>query len=135
MVEAERCPDCGAERLSDESAGPALHIDGPARDPGLEMRSGVEALPRPGALTSPQARAVCLARFAHHELMAVELFAWALLRWPEGITLASPGRDVGPCGDPFSSWYVRWPNRFGRDRAEHGRSFGDVELFSRRLLL
>ncbi len=72
-----------AARLSDESAGPVLHIDGPARDPGLEMRSGVEALPRPGALTSPQARAVCLARFAHHELMAVELFAWALLRWPD----------------------------------------------------
>jgi uncharacterized ferritin-like protein (DUF455 family) len=47
------------------------------------MRSGVAPLPRPGALTSPEARAVCLARFAHHELMAVELFAWALLRWPE----------------------------------------------------
>jgi uncharacterized ferritin-like protein (DUF455 family) len=72
-----------AERLSDQPAGPSLCIDGPARDPGLEMRSGVESLPRPGALASPQARAVCLARFAHHELMAVELFAWALLRWPE----------------------------------------------------
>ena len=72
-----------AERLSDESAGPPLCVDGPARDPGLEMRSGVEPLPRPRALTSPEARAVCLARFAHHELMAVELFAWALLRWPE----------------------------------------------------
>lgn len=54
----------------------------PARDPGLEMASGSEPLPRPGALRDPRARALCLARFAHHELQAVELFAWALLRWP-----------------------------------------------------
>ena len=76
-------PEWLGERLSDESVGPPLCIDGPARDPGLEMRPGVEPLPRTGALTSPAARAVCLARFAHHELMAVELFAWALLRWPD----------------------------------------------------
>lgn len=60
-----------------------VHLDVPARDPGLELQSGVEALPRPGKLGDPAARAVCLAKFAHHELMAVELFAWALLRWPE----------------------------------------------------
>lgn len=54
----------------------------PARDPGLEMREGAPTLPRPGDLGEPGPRAVCLARFAHHELMAVELFAWALLRWP-----------------------------------------------------
>lgn len=47
------------------------------------MRAGVERLPRPRALVDPAARALCLARFAHHELMAVELFAWAILRWPE----------------------------------------------------
>ncbi len=53
------------------------------------MTGGADALPRPGALKDPAARARCLARFAHHELMAVELFAWALLRWPE---LPSPLR-------------------------------------------
>ncbi len=40
-------------------------------------------MPRPAALREARARAQCLARFAHHELMAVELFAWALLRWPD----------------------------------------------------
>ena len=49
----------------------------------LELVGDVERLPRPGALRSAEARSVCLARFAHHELMAVELLAWALLRWPE----------------------------------------------------
>jgi len=47
------------------------------------MGSNAGPLPRPGELTDPKARAKCLARFAHHELMAVELFAWALLRWPD----------------------------------------------------
>ena len=60
-----------------------VRIAGPARDPGLEMRGKVDPLPRPGRLKDPAARAACLAKFAHHELMAVELFAWALLRWPE----------------------------------------------------
>jgi uncharacterized ferritin-like protein (DUF455 family) len=55
----------------------------PARDPALSMRGQVERLPRPGALGDPKARAECLARFAHHELMAVEMFAWAILRWPD----------------------------------------------------
>ncbi len=55
----------------------------PARGPGLEMASGAVSLPRPGELRSPKARALALARFAHHELQAVELFAWAILRWPE----------------------------------------------------
>jgi len=55
----------------------------PERSAGLAMGPGVGRLPRPGALSDPRARAQCLARFAHHELMAVELFAWALLRWPE----------------------------------------------------
>ena len=55
----------------------------PARDPELSLSSGAEKLPRPGQLGDPEARAACLARFAHHELMTVELFAWALLRWPD----------------------------------------------------
>jgi uncharacterized ferritin-like protein (DUF455 family) len=62
---------------------PAVRIGRPARSPELRMRSPVAPLPRPRELADRDARARCLARFAHHELMAVELFAWALLRWPE----------------------------------------------------
>jgi uncharacterized ferritin-like protein (DUF455 family) len=84
-LEAKLAPPVGSsgEALLDQPAGPALCFDRPARDPDLEMHSGVEPLPRPGELASREARAHCLARFANHELMAVELFAWALLRWPD----------------------------------------------------
>ncbi|MFP8874444.1 MAG: DUF455 family protein [Myxococcota bacterium] len=76
-----RMPDGGL--LPDLDPGPAVHRSRPARDPGLSLASGAEPLPRPGQLLDPSARAICLARFAHHELMAVELFAWALLRWTQ----------------------------------------------------
>jgi uncharacterized ferritin-like protein (DUF455 family) len=62
---------------------PPVRIDRPVRGPALAMRGRVAPLPRPHELADADARALCLARFAHHELMAVELFAWALLRWPE----------------------------------------------------
>jgi len=84
-LEAKLAPAIGpsGEILPDEPAGPPLCFDRPARDPELEMHAGAESLPRPGELVSPEARARCLARFANHELMAVEFFAWALLRWPD----------------------------------------------------
>jgi uncharacterized ferritin-like protein (DUF455 family) len=40
-------------------------------------------LPRPQALAGAAARVQCLARFAHHELQAIELMAWALLAYPD----------------------------------------------------
>jgi hypothetical protein len=84
-LEAKLAPPVGSsgEALPDEPTGPPLCIDRPVRDPELEMHGGVESLPRPGELASPEARARCLARFANHELMAVEFLAWASLRWPD----------------------------------------------------
>jgi uncharacterized ferritin-like protein (DUF455 family) len=60
----------------------AVDVDRPTRSGALAMVEGAEKLPRLGELSSPAARAVTISRFAHHELMAVELFAWALLRFP-----------------------------------------------------
>ncbi len=68
--------------LDDRAPGAPLAIRRPARAPELALAGGSEKLPAPAALGDPEARGLCLARFAHHELMAVELFAWALLRWP-----------------------------------------------------
>lgn len=56
--------------------------DLPARNPEIGFSSNGRKLPKPSALHEADKRAECLARFAHHELMAVELLAWALLRWP-----------------------------------------------------
>jgi uncharacterized ferritin-like protein (DUF455 family) len=68
--------------LVDGAADPIL-VEAPARDGMLAMRHGSDKLPRPGALADAGARAACLSRFAHHELQAIELFAWALLAFPQ----------------------------------------------------
>jgi uncharacterized ferritin-like protein (DUF455 family) len=68
--------------LPDPRTNSPVFIDRPARDAGLRMQGKNDRLPRPGQLSDPEHRKRCLSRFAHHELMAVELFAWALLRWP-----------------------------------------------------
>jgi uncharacterized ferritin-like protein (DUF455 family) len=74
--------DARGSSLPDPQMESPVFIDQPARGPGLRMQGGSHRLPRPGQLSDPEHRKRCLSRFAHHELMAVELFAWALLRWP-----------------------------------------------------
>jgi len=66
----------------EEPAGRVLRIRRPARQWPLRMSSGAVPLPAASALRNPRARPAVLARLAHHELQAVELFAFALLRWP-----------------------------------------------------
>jgi uncharacterized ferritin-like protein (DUF455 family) len=40
-------------------------------------------MPRPSQLASAEKRAICLHRFANHELQATEVMAWALLAYPD----------------------------------------------------
>ena len=65
-----------------DTPGPAVFVDRPARHDHIQIRSGVDRLPNLSELRDPHARAVCVERFANHELMAVELFAWVLLAYP-----------------------------------------------------
>jgi uncharacterized ferritin-like protein (DUF455 family) len=100
----------------------AEDIDAPVRAPQLTMHEGSEKLPPLNALHGVEARAICLSRFAHHELMAAELFAWALLRFPE----APAGLRRG--------WVAALREeldhlRLYLDRlTAHGVAFGDVPL-------
>lgn len=65
------------------AGAPTRPIDEPARAPDIAFVKRAAPLPQTHELERPDARARCLARFAHHELMAVELLAWALLRWTD----------------------------------------------------
>lgn len=74
-------PDC----LTDSNPGPAIFWDEPVRPPGMEFhrRGREEKLPSFQEHGSADKRAVCLHRFAGHELLAVEIMAYALLAFPE----------------------------------------------------
>lgn len=75
--------DAQGNPLPDTPSGPAVEIERPTRGPGLRMGGGSDRLARPGLLRDPEHRRRTLSRFAHHELQAVEYFAWALVRWPD----------------------------------------------------
>jgi uncharacterized ferritin-like protein (DUF455 family) len=69
---------------TDERPGPALRVEAPKRPPDLAIRAGREArVPPPEAMHDPAQRRRILHALANHELQAAELFAWALLAFPE----------------------------------------------------
>jgi uncharacterized ferritin-like protein (DUF455 family) len=72
--------------LTDEHPGPELRPATPGRPPGLEIGrggAGAARIPAAAGLRDPDQRRRILHGFANHELQAVELFAWALLAYPE----------------------------------------------------
>ncbi len=75
-------PDVSAE-ASWESDFSALRIAAPGRPPELSVVERSAPTPTGRALARPEARARLLHTFVHHELQAAELFAWAVLAFPE----------------------------------------------------
>lgn len=73
------------EHLTDNTPGAPLLIKEPVRSIDLRFHKHTrkDRLPSLLALSSPDKRAVCLHRFAGHELLAVEIMAHALLAFPE----------------------------------------------------
>lgn len=78
-------PPGGLDAITDHAPGEAMAWSEPARPPELQIASRKERkrLPALGALHDPQMRVRCLHAFANHELMAIELMAWALLAFPD----------------------------------------------------
>lgn len=74
-------PSC----LTDLMPGPARFWDTPSRPPGMAFKrhSKEEKLPAFHEHGEADKRAACLHRFAGHELLAVEIMAYALLAFPE----------------------------------------------------
>jgi uncharacterized ferritin-like protein (DUF455 family) len=70
--------------LTDENPGPPLRAAGPGRPPNLRIAPGgtVDA-PSVAGLHDPAQRPRILHALANHELQAAELFAWALLAFPD----------------------------------------------------
>lgn len=66
-----------------ESAPPVRRILAPGRPRELCVISRSPRRPGVGGLARPEARAHLLHTFLHHELQAAELFAWAVLAFPE----------------------------------------------------
>ena len=75
------CPD----ELTDFSPGPAIFWKEPVRPPGMgfNRHTSRNKLPKAHELHIPDKRAICLHRFAGHELLAVEIMAYALLAFPD----------------------------------------------------
>lgn len=73
------------EVLTDNAPGSSLFWDLPTRPKGMEFQkhSRKDKLPLLSQLHDRDKRAVCMHRFAGHELLAVEIMAYALLAFPE----------------------------------------------------
>lgn len=78
-------PEGGIDGLSDTSPGERVAWSAPSRPVELQIASRGERLsiPSPRAVGDPEHRVRAIHAFANHELMALELMAWALLAYPE----------------------------------------------------
>lgn len=73
------------EQLTDFDPGPPLIFNEPTRPAHMQFQrhTSREKLPALHEHRHPDKRAVCLHRFAGHELLAVEIMAYALLAFPD----------------------------------------------------
>ena len=73
------------DSITDHNPGPAILWKEPVRPPGMgfKKRTKKEKLPPLHEHREADKRAICLHRFAGHELLAVEIMAYALLAFPQ----------------------------------------------------
>ena len=78
-------PEGGLKSLTDEMPGEPIAWSRPARPGHLHIaaRARRKKFPHPDSLVHEEMRVRCLHAFANHELMALEMMAWALLAFPQ----------------------------------------------------
>lgn len=78
-------PPGGLKALTDEKPGKAVMWSAPPRPAHMQVAPKRERkrIPSPKAMDRKDMRIRCLHAFANHELMALELMAWALLAFPD----------------------------------------------------
>lgn len=78
-------PPDGLRSLTDENPGRAVAWSAPPRSAGLRIapKNRRKRIPDPKAFEQKEMRIRALHAFANHELMALEMMAWALLAFPE----------------------------------------------------
>ena len=83
------------DQLTDDAPGTAQRVMRPARPEQLQFapRRTAPGMPAPGALRSPEKRAIAHHIMANHELQALEVMAWMLLAFPD----APPEFRQGMC--------------------------------------
>lgn len=113
------------EKLTDHNPGPQLLFKEPVRPSHMSFQRHTkeQKLPPFHEHHDPDKRAICLHRFAGHELLAVEMMAYALLAFPEAPKhfrrgLASTLKE--------EQEHVRL---YMREMARFGLNFGDLPLY------
>jgi len=126
IIEADSLEDKLAPlplRVDDSVRGPALRIAAPGRPPELAIASArTVRVPPATGMRDPAQRARILHALANHELQAVELFAWALLAFPDAPRLFRRGlcAILGDEQRHFRLYQARL--------AAHGHRFGDFPV-------
>jgi uncharacterized ferritin-like protein (DUF455 family) len=113
------------ELLTDHEPGEALFWKEPNRPAGMHFQRHTrkQKLPSLHQFHNPFNRAICLHRFAGHELLAVEVMAWALLAFPK----APPSFRKGLAQTlREEQGHVQL---YTQRLAELGVSFGDLPLY------
>lgn len=117
-------PEQGIRDMSDEVPGKPVRWNRPSRPPDLRIatKTSRKRFPHPSAMHQADMRARCLHTFANHELMALEMMAWALLAFPDAP--ASFRRGLA-----YILWEEQEHFQLYSDRLVHmGFRFGDWPL-------
>lgn len=113
------------DNLTDEKRGSPLLWKEPARSPSMQFQKhkSRDKLPKAPELHHSDKRAICLHRFAGHELLAVEIMAYALLAFPDAPSSFRKGvaHTLKEEQD-----HVR---RYQKRMEELGLKFGDLPLY------